>query len=157
MFEEEDRETGYAVFVAVTLAIVVSLFVIAVAIGSVVGEAGPKAAAPKASAPSVLRVLAKVYFEVGKADLPEDAPMLLRPAIRAARALESSRLVVSGYHDAGGDAAADAELARRRAFAVREMLIAAGIGEDRIELARPVVTVGAADAQRAPRVEVTLR
>jgi hypothetical protein len=37
------------------------------------------------------------------------------------------------------------------------MLIAAGIGEDRIELARPVVTVGAADAQRAPRVEVTLR
>ena len=157
MFEEEDRETGYAVFIAVTLAIVVSLFAIAVAIGNVIGQAGTKPAAPKAAAPSIVRVLGKVYFEVGKADLPDDAPMLLRPAIRMAKAVEGSKLVVSGYHDASGDPAANAELAKRRALAVRDLLVAAGVGEQRIELAKPVVTMGGADDAEARRVEVTLR
>ena len=157
MFEEEDRETGYAVFIAVTVAIVVSLFAIAVAVGNVIGQAGTKPAAPKAAAPSIVRVLGKVYFEVGKADLPDDAPMLLRPAIRMAKAVEGSKLVVSGYHDASGDPAANAELAKRRAFAVRDLLVAAGVGEQRIELAKPVVTMGGADDAEARRVEVTLR
>lgn len=157
MFEEEDRETGYAVFIAVTVAIVVSLFAIAVAVGNVIGQAGTKPAAPKAAAPSIVRVLGKVYFEVGKADLPDDAPMLLRPAIRMAKAVEGSKLVVSGYHDASGDPAANAELAKRRALAVRDLLVAAGVGEQRIELAKPVVTMGGADDAEARRVEVTLR
>ena len=158
MFEEEDRETGYAVFLAVTLAIVVSLFVIAIAIGNVIGQAGPKAAPAHAvTVPSIVRVLGKVYFEVGKADLPEDAQMLLRPAIRTARAIEGSTLVISGYHDASGDAAANAELAKRRALTVRDMLVASGVAERRIELAKPVVTVGGADDAEARRVEVTLR
>jgi outer membrane protein OmpA-like peptidoglycan-associated protein len=158
VFEEEDRETGYAVFLAVTLAIVVSLFVIAIAIGNAIGQASRQpAAAVKAAAPSVVRVLGKVYFEVGKADLPEDASMLLRPAIRAAQAMPGSTLMVSGYHDASGDAAANAELAKRRALAVREFLLAAGIGEQRIELAKPVVTRGGGDDDEARRVEVTLR
>jgi len=102
-------------------------------------------------------VLGKVYFEVGKADLPDDAPMLLRPAIRMAKAVEGSKLVVSGYHDASGDPAANAELAKRRALAVRDLLVAAGVGEQRIELAKPVVTMGGADDAEARRVEVTLR
>jgi len=156
VFEEEDRETGYAVFLAVTLAIVVSLFAIAVAIGSAIGHAGAKPAPAKA-APSVLQVLSKIYFEVGKADLTEDAPMLLRPAIRAARSIDGSTLVVSGYHDASGDAAANAELAKRRALAVRDALVAGGISEQRIELAKPVVTAGGGDDAHARRVEVTLR
>jgi len=157
VFEEEDRETGYAVFIAVTVAIVVSLFAIAVAVGNVIGQGGTKPAAPKAAVPSIVRVLGKVYFEVGKADLPDDAPMLLRPAIRMAKAVEGSKLVVSGYHDASGDPAANAELAKRRAFAVRDLLVAAGVGEQRIELAKPVVTMGGADDAEARRVEVTLR
>jgi outer membrane protein OmpA-like peptidoglycan-associated protein len=158
VFEEEDKETGYAVFIAVTLAIVVSLFVIAIAIGNAIGQAGPKPASAKTmAAPSIVRVLGRVHFEVGKADLPEDAPMLLRPAIRTARAVEGSKLVISGYHDASGDAAANAELAKRRALAVRDMLIAAGVSEQRIELAKPVVTMGGTDDAEARRVEVTLR
>jgi len=158
VFEEDDKETGYAVFIAVTLAIVVSLAVIAIAIGNAIGQAGPKPASAKTmAAPSIVRVLGKVYFEVGKADLPEDAPMLLRPAIRTARAVEGSRLVISRYHDASGDAAANAELAKRRALAVRDVLIASGIGEQRIELARPIVAMGGADPDEARGVEVTLR
>lgn len=157
MFEEEDKETGYAVFLAITLAIVISLFVIAIAIGTSIGQAGSKPGASAASMPSILRVLGKVYFEVGKAEPPEDAPMLLRPAIRAARALEGSRLVISGYHDASGDAAANAELAKRRAMAVRDVLVSVGIDAQRIELAKPVVAVGGSDPNEARRVEVTLR
>jgi outer membrane protein OmpA-like peptidoglycan-associated protein len=157
VFEEQDRETGYAVFVAVTLAIVVSFFTIAVAIGSVIGQAGQKPAAARAAMPSIVRVLGKVYFDVGQAAVPDDAPMLLRPAIRAARAMPGSKLVVSGYHDASGDAAANAELAKRRAFAVRDALVAQGVSEQQIELAKPVLTEGGADAAEARRVEVTLR
>jgi outer membrane protein OmpA-like peptidoglycan-associated protein len=157
VFEEEDKETGYAVFLAITLAIVISLFVIAIAIGTSIGQAGSKPASGAASAPSMLRVLGTVYFEVGKAEPPEDAPMLLRPAIRAARALEGSRLVISGYHDASGDAAANAELAKRRAMAVRDVLVSVGIDEQRIELAKPMVAVGGSDPNEARRVEVTLR
>jgi outer membrane protein OmpA-like peptidoglycan-associated protein len=158
VFEEDDKETGYAVFLAVTLAIVVSLFVIAIAIGNVIGQAGGRKS-PHAAlrAPSVVMVIARVHFELGKADVPEDAPMLLRPAIRAARAIPGSRLVISGYHDASGDAAANAELAKRRAFAVRDVLMAAGIAERQIELAKPIVTTGGDDPQEARRVDVTLR
>lgn len=157
MFEEEDRETGYAVFIAVTLAIVVSFFAIAVAIGNAIGQAAPKAAAAGTASPSIVRILAVVYFEVGKADVPDDARMLLRPAIRAAQAAPASTLILSGYHDASGDAAANAELAKRRALAVREALIAAGVSEKKIALARPLLTLGGADAAEARRVEVTLR
>ncbi len=155
MFEEEDKETGYAVFLAITLAIVVSLSVIAVAVGSAIGESGRKAAA--AGARSVLQVIARVYFEVGKAEPPADVAILLRPAVRAAQASQTTKLVLSGYHDASGDAAANAELAKRRAFAVRDALTAAGVSEQRIELARPMVTLGGADALEARRVDVTLR
>jgi len=157
VFEEEDRETGYAVFIAVTLAIVVSLFVIAIAIGNVIGQAGPKPAAARSIAPSVVRVVGLVYFELGKSNLPDDAMMLLGPAIRVAKTVPSARLVISGYHDASGDAAANEELAKRRAFAVRDLLMSTGIGEERIVLAKPLVTLGGDDPREARRVEVTLR
>jgi hypothetical protein len=37
------------------------------------------------------------------------------------------------------------------------MLVAEGIGEQRIELAKPALTLGGADDAQARRVEVTLR
>jgi outer membrane protein OmpA-like peptidoglycan-associated protein len=157
VFEEDDKETGYAVFLAITLAIVVSLFVIAIAIGTVIGQAGRKPASAAATAPSVVRVIALVYFELGKADPPADVMTLLAPAIRAAHVAADSKLVISGYHDARGDAAADAGLAKRRAMAVRDVLAAAGVREQRIELAKPVVVLGSTDPNEARRVEVTLR
>lgn len=158
MFEEEDRETGYAVFLAVTLAIVVSLFAIAIAIGQAIGQAAPRPApASAAFAPSILRVVGLVYFEVGKAEPPADAMLLLGPAVRAAKAMPAVKLVVSGYHDASGDATANEELAKQRAFAVRDVLVAAGIASERIELAKPAVTIGGDDPREARRVEVTMR
>ena len=157
MFEEDDKETGYAVFLAITLAIVVSLFVIAIAIGNTIGQSGGRPASAATPAPSVVRLIGLVYFETGKADPPPDVMTLLGPAIRIAKTVPTSKLVLSGYHDASGDAAANEELAKRRALAIRDVLTAAGVGEQRIVLAKPMVTLGGGDPEEARRVEVTLR
>ena len=157
MFDEEDKETGYAVFVVVTLAIVVSLATLAVAIGTAIGQSQSKANERPIAAASVVRIIGLVFFEVGKAEPPSDILTLLGPTLRAARALPRSTVVISGYHDASGDPAANAELAKQRAIAVRNALMSAGIEERRIELAKPVSTVGGADADLARRVEITIR
>ena len=160
MFDEADRETGFALAIAIALAIFVSIFTIGIAAGSAVGWIGGK---PAAAAPATVFAAAgpahtsavKLYFELGKADLPADALTRLTPLIRAAQDSQSS-LVVSGYHDASGDAAANAELAKQRALAVRDLLATAGVSEQRIELAKPAAAIGGTDAE-ARRVDVTLR
>ena len=45
MFDEEDREIGYALFLAIGVAILVSIFTIGMAAGSAIGQFGSK---PKA-------------------------------------------------------------------------------------------------------------
>jgi hypothetical protein len=44
MFDEEDREIGYALFVAIGMAILVSIFTIGIAAGSAIGGLGQKSA-----------------------------------------------------------------------------------------------------------------
>jgi outer membrane protein OmpA-like peptidoglycan-associated protein len=173
MFDEEDREIGYALFIAVALAIFVAIFTMSIAAGSAISQFGKKAssgtsamALPVAGATAATSTTAaalpdamsvKLYFELGKADLPGDALTRLAPLITAAKGAPSSLLVVSGYHDASGDPVANAELAKQRAFAVRDLLATAGVGERGIELAKPAVTTGGADPREARRVDVTLR
>lgn len=158
MFEEEDRETGYAVFIAVTVAILAAAFAIAIAIGTAIGQSEPKKPTARgASSASVVRIIGVVLFEVGKADPPADVMMLLGPAIRIAKVMPGARIVVSGYHDASGDPALNEELAKRRAIAVRDVLMSAGIAEQRIELAKPISTLGGTDPEQARRVELTVR
>jgi outer membrane protein OmpA-like peptidoglycan-associated protein len=159
VFEEEDKETGYAVFLAVTLAIVVAAFAVAVAIGTAIGRSGGGASAPAAAppAPSIIRIVGLVFFDADKAEAPADVTMLLRPALRFSQVMPASKLIVAAYYDAGGDAAAGAELARRRAASVRDALVASGIGAQRIELAGPLATAGGEEGRDARRVEVTLR
>lgn len=173
MFDEADRETGYALFIAIALAIFVSIFTIGIAAGSAISQLGKKAGAgasamslPIAGATAATSTTAatvpdsttvKLYFDLGKADLPGDALTRLAPLITAAKGAPSSVLVVSGFHDASGDPVANAELAKQRAFAVRDLLATAGVSERGIELAKPAVTTGGADPREARRVDVTLR
>jgi len=152
VFEEEDKETGYAVFLVVTLAIVVSLAAIAIAIGQVMSTGGSKPARTM-TAPGMLRVIGLVEFEAGKAQPPEDLAMLLAPSVRAATAFPGARLVVASYHQAG-DAAGEA-LAKQRAAAVREALVAGGVKPARIVAASPAVVGGSAEEMQ--RVELSLR
>jgi outer membrane protein OmpA-like peptidoglycan-associated protein len=88
--------------------------------------------------------------------LPADASSTLAPLLDTRKG-QTGNWLISGYHDASGDAAANAELAKQRAFAVRDLLVARGVNPQSIELAKPAVTTGGADAREARRVEVTLR
>jgi cytochrome c oxidase subunit 2 len=75
----------------------------------------------------------------------------------AARAGTGGRLAITGYTDATGNLAANQELAKNRAVAVRNALVAAGVAANRIEM-RPPASVeanAAGDARAARRVEIT--
>ena len=96
----------------------------------------------------------KFYFASGKADLAAGAGDALADVIKGAQS--GQKLVISGFHDATGGAVKNAELARLRAFAVRDALKAAGVPEQKIELKKPEqMTASGSDAE-ARRVEVAL-
>jgi outer membrane protein OmpA-like peptidoglycan-associated protein len=96
----------------------------------------------------------KFYFATGKADLAPGALVALAESIEAAKG--GARLVLSGFHDATGDAAFNAELAKQRALAVRDALIGAGVAEASLELKKPEVTTGSGADAEARRVEVLI-
>ncbi|MCC7216019.1 MAG: OmpA family protein, partial [Burkholderiales bacterium] len=97
----------------------------------------------------------KLYFDTGKADLPADAAGKIAPIAEKAKAA-GQKLKVSGYHDASGNLEQNQELAKQRAFKVRDQLKSAGIAEDRIEMAKPELTQGSGDNAEARRVEIIL-
>ena len=116
----------------------------------------PPAAATPAPAPAAAPK-AVVYFDTGKFDVSAKGSDAVKALVAAAGA--SAKFAVSGYHDAKGDPAKNAELAKQRAFAVRDVLKAAGVAEDRIDLRKPEVTSAATGPDpeaEARRVEVSV-
>jgi len=123
-----------------------------------VAVAPEPAAAPVEELPQAAATpVATLYFDVGKAELAADAGAVLEPVVSYVLANESAMAVVSGYHDPTGNVAANHELAKSRAMAVKAALTAAGIAEDRIEMRKPVVTEGGGSLEEARRVEVSVR
>jgi K(+)-stimulated pyrophosphate-energized sodium pump len=98
-----------------------------------------------------------VYFDVDQSALPAGSDTALSAVIAHLRENPTSTAVISGYHDASGDQAANEELAKNRAASVRDALLAAGIDETRINLEKPVMTTGDGTLDDARRVEVTVR
>ncbi|HQQ71829.1 MAG TPA: OmpA family protein [Alicycliphilus sp.] len=97
----------------------------------------------------------KFYFATGKADLAAGANEALAEVVKGV--LEGGKTaVVSGFHDATGDAAINEELAKKRALAVRDALKALGVAEDKGELKKPEITQGSGSNAEARRVEVVL-
>jgi K(+)-stimulated pyrophosphate-energized sodium pump len=123
---------------------------------AVVAVEAPAATPAPAAAPAAAATMAKLYFASGKAEMPADGADSVAKLADAAKANAAAKLVISGFHDATGDPAQNAELAKQRAFAVRDALKAAGVGEDRIELKKPE-QVNAGDAAEARRVEVMIQ
>jgi outer membrane protein OmpA-like peptidoglycan-associated protein len=120
-------------------------------------------AAPGAAADDVLidaplegDVAGTLFFDFGSAALPADAPVAVAAIKTAAEAAAGRKLVISGFHDATGDPAKNAELAKERAKAVRAALVTAGLAADRVALRRPESTTGTGDDRQARRVEVRL-
>ena len=97
----------------------------------------------------------KFYFAVGKADLAQGADEALKDVIAGVK--EGKKALVSGYHDSTGTVAVNEEVAKKRAFAVKEALVRLGVTEDQIELVKPQVSEGTGANAEARRVEVVLK
>ncbi|MCE1241408.1 MAG: OmpA family protein [Azonexaceae bacterium] len=165
MSDQGDNETQGVVFGV--LAFVVG-GVIALVIGLAVWASGASSA-PAEPAAVVVEVeevdivpvgdaLAKVYFTVGSAVLAsEDRVIILRTVEALAARAGEGVVLLSGFHDASGDATVNAELARQRALAVREALVAGGVPVERIKLRKPESTLGTGTAEEGRRVEVRVQ
>jgi len=129
----------------------------AAAQSAVVVDAAASAPAVSAGDASVVvdNGVVKFYFASGKADLALGALDALSEAIAAAK--DGKRLVLSGFHDATGDPAMNAELAKQRAFSVRDALVGAGVAETSLELKKPEQMLDSTGSNaEARRVEVLI-
>ena len=96
----------------------------------------------------------KFFFASGKAELAAGANEALADVVKGVA--EGKTALASGFHDATGDAAMNAELAKQRAFAVRDALKGLGVTDDKIELKKPEETTASGSNAEARRVEVAL-
>lgn len=166
---DNDSQERFALgFLFALIALVISITVGTVVVkrsGAAPAKAAPAAttavannapAAPVADVASV-RVdngVVKFYFASAKAELAAGANAALADVVKGVA--EGKKAVVSGFHDATGDAAINAELAKQRAYAVRDALKALGVAEDKIELKKPEETTASGNNAEARRVEVAL-
>lgn len=171
MFDKDDEGAGIGLWVAIGVITVVIFGLIG---GLVIrhihgGKAQPVAmaqahAAAHAAADSDALLdapisgdlAATLFFASGAAALPEGVAAELDKVKAALAAAPARKLVLAGYHDASGDPAKNAELAKERAKAVREALKSAGIDAARIALRKPESTLGDGNGQEARRVEIRL-
>lgn len=143
--------------------------IIALVVGLVIGlsvyvtgqnRAPAPVAAVVAEEPEIAEVgepLVKFYFESGKAELPAGAAEELAKVIAKLNEDPSKLVLLSGYHDETGGAAVNAEVAKDRAVAVKDALVAAGLAADKVKMRKPAITLGGADAAEARRVEVRVQ
>jgi outer membrane protein OmpA-like peptidoglycan-associated protein len=92
-------------------------------------------------------------FEIGKDGLTDAARQVIADAAQLLTTQAGTKVSLSGFAEKTGNPEKNLELAKQRAFAVRDALKAAGVSEDRIELKKPEFVVGGADAN-ARRVEI---
>jgi K(+)-stimulated pyrophosphate-energized sodium pump len=98
--------------------------------------------------------LVKFYFDSGKSELAGGAADALVDVVKGVA--EGKKAVISGYHDATGDPAHNAELAKQRAFKVADTLKSLGVPDDKLELKKPEQLTGSGPSAEARRVEVRL-
>jgi outer membrane protein OmpA-like peptidoglycan-associated protein len=174
MEDDSDNEhralLGWIIGIAVALSITIALTSGIVATTGGAPAKAPAAAAPAPAAPAAAPAAAapapapapsapspaKLYFSSGAVALPDDAAATLAPVIEVVKVRVQTKLVVSGFHDRTGNPEQNAELARQRATAVRDALVAAGVAAERIELRKPAETEGGVEDREARRVEVAV-
>jgi outer membrane protein OmpA-like peptidoglycan-associated protein len=101
-------------------------------------------------------IVVRVFFELDKAELQPDASTALAPAAKALSDEPAKRLIIAGFHDPSGDPAHNADLAKRRAIAVRLALLALGADAAQVQLRKPEQTALGGPPEEARRVEVRL-
>lgn len=153
-----DDDESMAVIVGVLAGIV--LAVVAVVYGASAGKGIKPAAAPvveQAEIAPVGEALAKVYFAVGASTLSDADKGVVAKTLEALAANQNAIVLLSGFHDPSGDPARNAELAKQRAQAVRDALVAGGVAADRVKFRKPESTVGTGSAEEGRRVEIRVQ
>jgi outer membrane protein OmpA-like peptidoglycan-associated protein len=97
-----------------------------------------------------------IYFDSGVHRLPIEGVSILEPTIAWLSQHSEAKATVSGYHDPTGDLESNQKLAKKRAQSIYDILLAAGIAADRIEMRKPESTDGGGDLDEARRVEVNI-
>lgn len=99
--------------------------------------------------------VAKFFFATGKNDIAQGAEAIVAEVIAAGK--DGKKLVISGFADSTGDAAANEELSKQRAQAVQAFFEAQGVNAANIELRKPENTTGAVGNDvEGRRVEVKI-
>lgn len=119
--------------------------------------AGALAATPRAPLVYIL------YFQSGSTELAPQSRGDLTAATAAAKSLSNIDISVVGHADATGSDAFNSDLSRRRAKAIKDALVSAGVPGDVIETDyhganNPLIpTPRGVPEQRNRRVEITIR
>lgn len=135
-----------------------------VAPADVVAVLAPPVAAPVPEGDAIVAgeqdgvPMLQVFFAVGSANVAESFGSEGAAMLAFAEANPDQQIVVSGYNDPTGDAAANAELSKNRAQAVAAALVAAGVAEERVVLEKPPETSDTdVSLEQARRVDVMMR
>ena len=94
---------------------------------------------------------------VGQAGLNDADKEVISPTLAALALNQNAIVLLSGFHDPSGDPTRNAELAKGRAMAVRDALVAAGVAGERIKFRKPESTVGTGSAEEGRRVEIRVQ
>jgi cytochrome c oxidase subunit 2 len=115
----------------------------------------PATPAAGASAPASAGLPFQVFFATGKSELDGEASNTVKAAAAYLAEHRDAKIALAGFVDSTGGAAANEELAKQRAQAVRDALTQAGVAADRIELRKPqVITAGQGADSQARRVDI---
>ena len=119
-----------------------------------VAATAPAGAMADADSVQVEGNVVRFYFATGKAAPHPDGARALQVIVDGVKA--GKKAIVSGYVDATGSAAANEEISKQRAFAVRDLIKTLGVTDEQIDLRKPD-NIQAGTGAQARRVEVTLR
>ena len=126
----------------------------ATASASQVGSSGTRTTAPAGAAAMPSSV--SVYFAPNSYTLDTGAQRALRIAAAAYVGI-GTQILITGYADKNGNAAANVELAKRRAQATRDELVKLGVDERRLQLVPPVNVTGSGSDDQARRVDLVVK
>jgi flagellar motor protein MotB len=108
----------------------------------------------KATVVTEVTLPAKVYFDVDQAVIGDQGKKVLGDVIQVIKKDGGMKVDITGFTDKTGDPDKNLELAKQRAQAVREALVAAGVPEGNITMKPPFFVTGSGTDAEARRVEI---
>jgi OOP family OmpA-OmpF porin len=99
---------------------------------------------------------ARVYFDSGETTIDGEDRLKIASIAQSARG-QDRPVAVTGYTDRSGDREQNMELAKNRATAVREALVAEGVAESKIVMDPPAEVTDAGTEAEARRVDIEVR